>query len=104
MPIAPKRHNPRPRQKQQAWTGNHANLRRLKGRTLQKERNRLFNEQPLCVECLKRGREVEATIRDHIVPLAEGGMDTVGNTQALCQACHDRKTREEAKRGRKGAV
>jgi 5-methylcytosine-specific restriction protein A len=40
-----------------------------------------------------------ATIRDHIVPLAEGGLDAESNIQALCQACSDAKTETEARRG-----
>lgn len=74
---------------------------RLRGRTLQRERSRLFNEYPLCVECEKQGRVIAATQRDHIVPLAEGGQDTADNTQALCPSCHDKKTKEESKRGRR---
>ena len=41
----------------------------------------------------------KATIRDHIIPLAEGGPDTDENTQPLCQACSDRKTASESQRG-----
>jgi len=63
-------------------------------------RNRLFNEQPLCVLCMKEGRTTVATIRDHIIPLAEGGPDDETNEQPLCQACSDAKTAVEAQRGR----
>ena len=44
-----------------------------------------------------------ATIRDHIVPLAEGGRDTDDNTQALCEACSDTKTAAESQRGMRRA-
>jgi len=74
---------------------------RLRGRKLQRERNRLFDLNPLCVECLKIGRTTAATQRDHIVPLAEGGLDTPENTQGLCDECHNKKTQEESKRGKK---
>jgi 5-methylcytosine-specific restriction enzyme A len=40
-----------------------------------------------------------ATIRDHIVPLAEGGTDDDLNSQPLCAACHRRKTERESARG-----
>lgn len=46
------------------------------------------------------GRDSVAVIRDHVVPLAEGGPDVRENTQPLCQACSDAKTAREAKRGR----
>ena len=88
-----------------AWTNNkHASKRRYLGRNLQRERKRLFNEQPLCVECKKHGRVSVSTVRDHIVPLSEGGEDTPENTQALCEKCHDRKTKAEAAKGRGGAL
>lgn len=85
-----------------AWQGNNEALRTVKGRTLQKARDRLFDEQPLCVECLEMGRDMPATIRDHIIPLAEGGQDVAENTQGLCEDCHKRKVEEEKKRGRWG--
>ena len=86
--------------KQKPWAKNSELKRRFKGRHLQRERKRLFEEHPLCVECLKRGLARAATRRDHIIPLAEGGEDTRENTQALCDECHDRKSRAEAIRGR----
>lgn len=86
--------------KRKAWEGNKESKRMMKGRTLQGERDWLFSEFPLCVECLKVGRDTPSVIRDHIIPLAEGGEDTAGNTQALCEECHDRKSKEEARRGR----
>lgn len=89
------KHKPAP------WQHNNESKRLLRGRTLQKERALLFNEFPLCVECLKVGRESVATIRDHIVPLSEGGLDVRSNTQALCFTCSDIKTEEERRRGLK---
>ena len=66
-----------------AWGGEGQDPDRLiRGRTLQRERERLFAEQPLCVLCERAGRVSAATIRDHVVPLAEGGEDTQENTQS----------------------
>ncbi len=73
---------------------------RIRGRKLQEMRRRLFQRQPLCVECLKQGLTTIATIRDHIIPLAEGGRDDATNEQALCQGCSDTKTQRESQRGR----
>lgn len=72
---------------------------RIRGLTLQRLRARLFEESPLCVECLTANRVTAATIRDHVVPLAEGGADDDTNTQALCSTCHETKRIAEATRG-----
>jgi 5-methylcytosine-specific restriction protein A len=42
-----------------------------------------------------------ATIRDHVIPLAEGGRDDESNVQPLCQACSDAKSQRESKRGQR---
>jgi 5-methylcytosine-specific restriction protein A len=63
-------------------------------------RRALFDAQPLCVVCARDGRVTAATIRDHLVPLAEGGTDAPTNIQALCQACSDAKTASESRRAR----
>jgi|KBSSwiStaDraftv2_1062776.scaffolds.fasta_scaffold09316_4 HNH endonuclease. len=74
-------------------------VQRIRGRELQRRRVRLFARQPWCVACLTVGRQTRATIRDHTIPLAEGGLDDETNEQGLCQSCSDTKTREESKRG-----
>lgn len=52
---------------------------------------------PLCAECFKDGRLIEATVVDHIVP--HRGNDALfwdeGNWRALCKRHHDRKTATE---------
>lgn len=67
----------------------------------------LFRRQPLCEVCEPLGRVRLATIRDHRVPLAEGGADDCGpgsNEQAICDECHDEKSLQEAIRGRMRAA
>ena len=84
------------------WSGrSDANVQRVRGGKLQRLRARLFSREPLCRLCLADGRYAVPVIRDHIVPLAEGGTEDDQNIQPLCQACSDRKTEEEAKRGRR---
>lgn len=82
-----------------AW-GHARPVQRIRGRRLQRMRDRLFSRQPLCVLCLKAGRTAIATIRDHIIPLEEGGQDNEANEQAICADCHRVKTQAEALRGR----
>jgi 5-methylcytosine-specific restriction enzyme A len=50
---------------------------------------------PSCSRCPHPATEV-----DHIIPVAEGGPDTLDNAQPLCRSCHWKKTREEQARGR----
>jgi 5-methylcytosine-specific restriction enzyme A len=87
-----------------AWSS-HQPVTRIRGRRLQRVRARLFAEQPLCVMCLAQRPEVIslAVIRDHVIPLAEGGADDETNEQPLCQACSDAKSSREATRGRRRA-
>ncbi len=87
--------HPRP-----AWSksGGKATKRKT-GRWLQAERDALFRSDPLCAECKRHGRVRLATIRDHIAPLAEGGLDERANTQGLCDECNEVKSEAERKRG-----
>lgn len=77
-----------------------AGLHRIRGRKLQRMRAELFRQEPLCRLCDALGLVTVATIRDHIVPLAEGGQDVASNTQPLCQTCSDLKTQKESLRAR----
>jgi 5-methylcytosine-specific restriction protein A len=63
----------------------------------------LFSSRPLCVACERMGSVTPATQRDHIIPLAEGGLDDESNVQGLCVACHDAKSKDESERGRQRA-
>jgi 5-methylcytosine-specific restriction protein A len=56
-----------------------------------------LHEHPLCVECLKQGRPVPATVVDHIKP-HKGDQRLFWdetNWQSLCKPCHDAKTARE---------
>lgn len=67
------------------------------GYAWKKRREAFLRENPLCVECLKRGLYVPATDVDHIVP-HKGDMEKFwdwDNLQALCHECHSRKTARE---------
>lgn len=84
----------------QPWAQSDAATPRIRGRRLQRMRRHLFTRQPLCVLCLAQGQRTLATIRDHIIPLAEGGVDDSTNEQPLCQTCSDIKTQKESLHGR----
>jgi 5-methylcytosine-specific restriction protein A len=89
-----------PRAGSSRWDTDRRITVRMRGRRLQAARAALFAREPLCRECVRAGRTRLATIRDHVVPLAEGGVDDETNEQPLCQDCSDLKTHEESKRGR----
>lgn len=64
------------------------------GKRWQRESKVFLRSHPLCEECKKNGRFVQATVVDHIVP-HRGDMNLFwdrANWQALCKPCHDRKT------------
>lgn len=78
---------------------------RIRGRKLQRIRQSVLRSSPLCVHCQAAGRVTAATQVDHIVALVNGGTDTEDNRQALCDACHERKTRDDlGQRVRTGAA
>ena len=62
-------------------------------------RKRHLEQQPFCVECLKKGKTNKAVIVDHIVPIKDGGSRyDESNLQSLCWSCHSRKSVEEGSR------
>lgn len=58
-------------------------------------RRAILHRDPICRHCHTR----QSTIADHIIPVAEGGTDTITNGQGLCDPCHHTKTQAEARRG-----
>lgn len=55
-------------------------------------RDQVLREEPLCRECKEKGRVEPARDVDHVVSKLVGGTDDRSNLQALCHACHSRKT------------
>lgn len=106
MPIAPPRvcstcgHIDCKTHNRAAWTHG-TPTPRIRGRKLQLLRGQLFAKHEYrCALCKQVTTEL---IRDHVKPLAEGGLDIEANTQALCRACSDAKTQQEATRGKRRA-
>lgn len=84
----------------QPWQASPTTTPRLRGRANQRRRERLFAREPLCRECVKEGKVTIAVIRDHVIPLSEGGLEGVdSNEQPLCKSHSDAKTKAEAARG-----
>lgn len=53
----------------------------------------------VCATCGRFPAEGVAFELDHIIPVAEGGVDSLSNVQWLCVSCHAVKTRAESARG-----
>ena len=59
-----------------------------------KARTAFLQRNPLCNECMKRGKITPATVVDHIIP-HRGDRKLFwdeSNWQPRCKCCHDRKT------------
>lgn len=57
-------------------------------------RKAFLQAHPMCAECLREGRYTAASVVDHIIP-HRGNQQLfwdMENWQALCKACHDKKT------------
>ena len=70
----------------------HGRIRGRKGVALRLAR---LHAEPLCRLCKRKGKTTLAVTVDHIIPLADGGLDIDDNCQSLCQPCHDAKTSNE---------
>ena len=59
---------------------------------------RFKQNNPLCVECLKKELVVPVYVVDHIVPINAGGANLdEANCQSLCESCHNRKSSNESR-------
>lgn len=62
-------------------------------------RQAIARDNNACRQCGISGDDAHLEC-DHIVPVAEGGQDTLDNAVMLCTHCHAVKTRAESNRGR----
>ena len=77
---------------------------RLRGRRAVAQRLRRLRAEPLCCDCASAGIVREATVPDHIVPLAHGGSDQDSNIRCLCADCHTKRTAQQFGKRRTVAV
>ena len=75
-----------------ASRNNHGRIQGRKGQELRQRR--LKRTHGLCEDCLP-DRIVAASVVDHIIPLALGGVDIDSNTRNLCDPCHAKRTAEQ---------
>lgn len=80
-----------------AWDHEGSRHERGYGYEWTKRRERvLHRDLYLCQPCLTADRTTQATQVDHIIPKAQDGADDYDNLQAICDACHKQKTRDES--------
>jgi 5-methylcytosine-specific restriction endonuclease McrA len=72
--------------------------------TTQKERKLLRKKQAKHCNSCPRFLDVHEFHVDHIIPLFEGGPDSLDNKQAICITCHSKKTRKEISRRMRGSI
>ncbi|WOC12583.1 HNH endonuclease [Gordonia sp. MP11Mi] len=80
-----------------AWTNGNSRTSTPAWRAIRKQV--IARDGNRCVDCGVHGDDVRLEC-DHIVPVAEGGTDTLENARMLCTTCHAVKTRAESNRGR----
>lgn len=76
---------------------------RIRGRKLQRIRDRYLSAHPLCERCREQGRLTVAVEVDHRHALINGGVEDEfddANRCALCVACHAEKTTEDMRLAR----
>ena len=78
--------------------------RRGYGRDWRRLRALYLRRNPLCCDPWgdHGGRPVVAAEVDHILPIRQGGGNDWDNLQALCKACHSKKTAAESGFGGRG--
>lgn len=75
---------------------------RIRGRKLQALRLDLYAAEPYCRGCgqllTMLPRRFNSMVRDHVIPLNEGGTDDPKNVQPLCPSCDEKKTNDDLSR------
>ncbi len=87
----------------QPWQKRNPNSQRTLSGSRQQKRARHILEQyeTVCHVCGHHGSDEV----DHVIPLAEGGVDDESNLRPIhSEPCHREKTAEEARRGRTSAA
>lgn len=76
--------------------------KRIRGRRgVALRKRRLARSKFLCEHCQAKGITRLATIVNHKIPLAHGGLDVDENTENLCDECDEIVTAEQFGRKRK---
>lgn len=100
---------PCPIHSKEAWAGStrRQRLRKPSGHRQSKLRRFVLHRDDHRCHICGEQFDPEQLVNDHVEPVAEGGSDDVTNMAPCCTGigtnrCHERKTQEEARRGRNG--
>lgn len=80
-----------------SWNSGYTRTSTSAWKRLRRQAIRAYGNE--CAQCGTHGTETTLEL-DHVVPVAEGGTDTLDNAQLICPTCHGPKTQAEAARGR----
>jgi 5-methylcytosine-specific restriction protein A len=69
-------------------------VKRPRGRVGMAQRQRRLAAEPLCRDCFEAGITRKSEEVDHIIALADGGLDADENIRCLCKSCHAARTQE----------
>lgn len=89
--------------KREPWASNKGRSRHERGYGNDWEKQRkaaLERDTFLCQQCIRLGIVRRATQVDHIIPKSQGGSNSSGNLESICDSCHTSKTVLEATHGR----
>lgn len=87
--------------KVKAWAKREGEQQGRGGRPWRRMRDRVMQRDGgLCQPCQRNRLVTLASEVDHIVSLADGGDDAIGNLEAICKPCHRLKTAGESVAGR----
>ena len=70
-------------------------VERVRGRRGVALRKHRLAQEPMCRDCMAKGRLSLATVPDHIIPLSMGGTDDASNIRCLCSECHLKRSAEQ---------
>ncbi len=78
------------------WQKKSGGRKRMSGRPWRRLREIVIKrDHGLCQPCQIKGKMTEFKEIDHIIPVTQGGSDSISNLQCICISCHNKKTATE---------
>jgi len=91
---------PCPDHRKKSWQKTGEEPDRLRGPKATARRRYILDRDSFTCHLCGETRLADQLVADHVVPLSQGGPDTVQNLKAACLDCHAKKSQAEAAEGR----